>query len=943
MKNDRIIPRGTEVAFAVKIQQEGFNMERDDFAVDLLYGMSGKHVRIEKSDMRTELEGRVWLFDVDTTDMIAEVTAVCYYYVPDVEASGGIREMTDRQTLMFVVADSKHPVIDVADDEIDTRNVSYLRVVEGTIGDGEIIGRMIADQAVTTDKIADNNVTEDKLADKAVTTDKLADDTITELTTIMDSEPVEGSVKPIQSGGVFEALMDRVIMGDIVGDPAAAWEPGSAEAYIDQRINEQNNLVNTRMDRQDIVIKAYHGNKVVIVDELPDSGEEETIYRVPAADHYTDYMWDTSLETPAFSEIATFDFPGIDDVPTANSNYLVKSGGVWDELLRTELQINGSVNITNEIPLKFGYIDTDGSIKSAQSWKYGVVKLFAGETITIANLNIGNYPSLGLASSSAPSSVEVLPGKTYTAVADCLVAFCTGDGLVSLVISVDNSVPDEIAAVQSDIDALLVVKNYTEGKNFNANGVIVNSSYAIMSAKIPAVKNNSVVWTFNNESDNSKKCYVQEYAADGTKVDIPWSSTENNNPAGTRTFNIWGTNTAYIIATFVDKEGYTPKVTVNGVEKWTREENGRISEIEETLDKLVPTDNEHGIIGKNYPEQMYDIFTLLNAKLSNRLHFIHISDNHNGSFGSAENFLDYCPAKFLINTGDLVNDKFSDGMANTIAKATAPEKPVYLVLGNHDYSHATSNQAVFNAFFGDDETEGTVNYHNVQAGGVATDKTYYSIDFATEKVRCIVLDMNDGWTDEELPSLGPSNPGSTAGKMSETQIRWFVSQLQDAKTNNYHVCVFIHTLPYDADAHLRIHDFSDVLDSTALAVKSSLTFLPSIIDGFISGGSVQFSYNGTNYDFTFSSGGHFVAWFCGHTHWDIAGWMKGHTDQFMINVCQPFAESYSYQSTYDGDRLGVHWNYVTVDTGTNSLSVYRVGQQDTIHATKRKSFRILYK
>lgn len=190
----------------------------------------------------------------------------------------------------------------------------------------------IADGNVTTQKIADFNVTEAKLADGAVTTAKLADDTITELTTIMDSEPVEGSLKPIESGGVYTALMDRVIMGDIVGDPAKAWEAGSAEAYIDQRINEQNNLVNTRMNRQDIVIKAYHGNKVVIVNELPESGEEETIYRVPDTDHYTDYMWDTSLETPAFSEIATFDFPGIDDVPTSGSEMLVKSGGVYDAI-----------------------------------------------------------------------------------------------------------------------------------------------------------------------------------------------------------------------------------------------------------------------------------------------------------------------------------------------------------------------------------------------------------------------------------------------------------------------------------------------------------------------------------------------------------------------------------------------------------------------------------
>ena len=141
----------------------------------------------------------------------------------------------------------------------------------------------------------------------------------------------------------------------------------------------------------------------------------------------------------------------------------------------------------------------------------------------------------------------------------------------------------------------------------------------------------------------------------------------------------------------------------------------------------------------------------------------------------------------------------------------------------------------------------------------------------------------------------------------------------------------------------RICDFCDVLDNNDLGINSALTFLPSIIDGFINGGDVTFDYNSNNYNFTFTAGGHFVSWFCGHTHYDMAGWMQGHTDQFMVNVCRPFSDTSDYLGTYDDDKLGSHFNFVTVDTNVKSLSVYRVGQQKTIFATDRKSFRIIYK
>lgn len=358
----------------------------------------------------------------------------------------------------------------------------------------------------------------------------------------------------------------------------------------------------------------------------------------------------------------------------------------------------------------------------------------------------------------------------------------------------------------------------------------------------------------------------------------------------------------------------------------------KATEALEKVNQLLPTDTEHGIIGENYPSEVLVVENQLQAKLANRFHFIHISDNHGASFGYAQQYLDLSPAKFLINTGDLVADKFADkdlASFQTITLATEPTKPVYLALGNHDYSHATSRQAVFDAFIA------PTNTHN----GTAFDKTYYSLDFSTEKVKCIVLDMNDGWADADLPNYGPSG-NLTWGKMSQTQINWLAAQLQDAITNALHVAIFIHTPPAQVSRFNRIKDFSDTIN---LDYARNLTFLPGLIDAFINGATASFTYDGNNYSFTFASGGHFVSWVCGHEHGDLCGWMDGHENQFIAVVCRPYRDTSKYSGSYDGDKLGVHWNYCTIDAERKSFAVYRMGQQTTIFGTDRVSFRILYK
>ena len=347
----------------------------------------------------------------------------------------------------------------------------------------------------------------------------------------------------------------------------------------------------------------------------------------------------------------------------------------------------------------------------------------------------------------------------------------------------------------------------------------------------------------------------------------------------------------------------------------------------------IPSDTAHGMIGEYYPEQTKEIEGCLNYEnygFVKRFHFLHTSDNHGGNFGYADELLDLSPALFLINTGDMLLDKFSDfPNSQTVALATATEKPCYLVLGNHDYSHAPSKQDVFDAFMQ------PTHQHN----GITTDKTYYSVDYTDYGVKCIMLDMNDGWDDTELQQLGPTP--LTRGNMSNEQILWFITQLEDAAANGLHVCLFIHIVPCQIDSDRVIDNFSDY-NALGSVIASNLTFLADIVDSWIDGTSISFEYKGMDYNHTFSAKGHFVSWFFGHLHWDECGWMKDHPNQFMVGVCKP-VDGYTGFGSYDGDKLGVHFNYYTIDTFMNSLAVYRVGQQDTVYATERKSFRIRYK
>ena len=99
MDNTRIIQQGEVVKFQVQIAD--FDMEADNFRVELIYGYRRTTVTIEKEQM-LENGGQYYIV-FDTEDMVGRVTARCVWLVPDTDVQGSEREKTDEQFLCFVV------------------------------------------------------------------------------------------------------------------------------------------------------------------------------------------------------------------------------------------------------------------------------------------------------------------------------------------------------------------------------------------------------------------------------------------------------------------------------------------------------------------------------------------------------------------------------------------------------------------------------------------------------------------------------------------------------------------------------------------------------------------------------------------------------------------------------------------------------------------------
>lgn len=156
----------------------------------------------------------------------------------------------------------------------------------------------------------------------------------------------------------------RFEVGGVIANPSGSWTPGTAEEYIDQQtaiiasdlaseaitrqtvdsnlqtqinaeVSVRSQVDNTQNTKINLLEEAYRGltESDVVVGPRPSSGQQtNVIYREPDQGHtppqfYCDYMWYNN----AWVLMAQYD-NGIDNNPLPDSNNIVKSSGVFNNI-----------------------------------------------------------------------------------------------------------------------------------------------------------------------------------------------------------------------------------------------------------------------------------------------------------------------------------------------------------------------------------------------------------------------------------------------------------------------------------------------------------------------------------------------------------------------------------------------------------------------------------
>lgn len=214
---------------------------------------------------------------------------------------------------------------------------------------------------------------------------------------------------------------------------------------------------------------------------------------------------------------------------------------------------------------------------------------------------------------------------------------------------------------------------------------------------------------------------------------------------------------------------------------------------------------------------------------------------------------------------------------------------------------------------------------------------YYKVDYASKKIRIIVLNRYD--VDNNTKAVAGLD-----GHFSSTQIQWFIAQLKDAITNDYNVIVMMHAIdnkagtgsspvtePNDKGFYQRYYQWQSLVVSV-----TSDRIIEDIIAAFRAGTSINktYSFSG-NYapsvtvSDSFSAAGKFVCYIVGHSHIDMIGYSKAHSDQLYL-VC-PVSCCVGIENDNPSALYGTQVSDLPRIAGTKSEDCFNVYGFDTIN------------
>ena len=192
---------------------------------------------------------------------------------------------------------------------------------------------------------------------------------------------------------------------------------------------------------------------------------------------------------------------------------------------------------------------------------------------------------------------------------------------------------------------------------------------------------------------------------------------------------------------------------------------------------------------------------------------------------------------------------------------------------------------------------------NLPEGGHSNTNLYYYKDYATKKIRLIVLNL-----------LYP-----TSEKVTE-QNTWLANALAGAKTAGYGVVIGEHYYPVSGTR----------IDCTFSALVNFPTAM-STPENYMYNGDALTTYQATVQDFI-DGGGNFVCWLCGHKHADYIVYHPTYPKQVFIGVGGALFTDRANETGHTSDMRRVFntrsqncMNVLSIDPSDKKIKIIRIG------------------
>lgn len=291
-----------------------------------------------------------------------------------------------------------------------------------------------------------------------------------------------------------------------------------------------------------------------------------------------------------------------------------------------------------------------------------------------------------------------------------------------------------------------------------------------------------------------------------------------------------------------------------------------------------------------------------------------------------------------VMLGDIAGNTFADSIAyyEDALEGITVEKPWLTVLGNHDVRNATSDTDLYTKY-GD-----CLQYANLASGESVSGKMYYYKDFASYKIRIIVLMQYDYTYTGELC-------------FGQSQIDWFIATL-NSTPSDYGVIIAEHTNPsrymtYEMDTQFT----SDTWRRSNYApTVMSGDPVPDIVDAWINGTSISQTYNyaydnpptalSVSADFTSRGEGEFITYLGGHWHMDVLGYPTSYTNQmdYHVPAAGLSAATQGDLPRKSGTLSEDSFCVLGVDREKKTVKVFHIGAYRTKDAIDRQYFQYTY-